>query len=408
MGLTLQSFSQFKSALQSGIVALTKFIDDFSDGSVANAMTETISTQLGFVQSQAQQILLITRASTCTLPDLITFVSDYYLSPPWLGPTNANGTLTFTRFQPSSQPQVLLDGTIVQNLTPAPSSALQYVVTANPADPNWSANAGGPGIPGRTLAPEATSLSATAQAVTAGTAGNVVAGTLTVIASPGVPFDQVTNSSDIDNGNDGETIAQLQQRFSDYISSRSGTRFAISAAVAGVQAGLSFTLNDLTYFDGSARDGNGTIVVDDGSGNIPQQTLNAISAAVTGPNQKSFGARIWVIAPENVAVTVEVTDITVATGFSEGDVAAAIQAAIVSYVNSNGVGGAPAGTGSNAPSLKLSYVGVANVVGSFVGLGPTQGLLSYGSVLVNGGSADVALTTFQLARTSASAVTVSS
>jgi hypothetical protein len=107
-------------------------------------LTEVISTQLGFVQSQAPIVLSKTRATTSSGADLASFTADYNLQPPGpLPPTYATDLAIFSRNQPSLVPQILLDGTIIQNLTPTPTSALQYVVSANVMDPNWSANAGG-------------------------------------------------------------------------------------------------------------------------------------------------------------------------------------------------------------------------------------------------------------------------
>lgn len=406
MGLTLKSFAQFKSELQAGIIALTTLIDDFSSGSVAAALTEVISTQLGFVQSQAPIVLSKTRATTSSGADLASFTADYNLQPPGpLPPTYATDLAIFSRNQPSLVPQILLDGTIIQNLTPSPTSALQYVVSANVMDPSWSANAGGGGFPGRTLPPNQTSITVKIVAVKAGKIGNVVANTLTLIASPGVPFDSVTNPNSINNGFDGETDPQLRQRFSDYFSSRSGTRFAIAAATAGVQAGLSFTLNDFKLPDQSIQAGHGTIVVDDGTGNPSSTLLDAITAAVTAVTQKSFGAFIHVIVPTIVPVQLVVSGTTIAYGFSVNDVRMAISAAITAAINANGVGGAPAGTGSRTPTGRLSYVALANLVATFIGRGPGQGLSSYGAIALNGGQADVPLSTFQLARAASVTVT---
>jgi hypothetical protein len=185
----------------------------------------------------------------------------------------------------------------------------------------------------------------------------------------------VTNPNSINNGFDGETDPQLRQRFSDYFSSRSGTRFAIAAATAGVQAGLSFTLNDFKLPDQSIQAGHGTIVVDDGTGNPSSTLLDAITVAVTAVTQKSFGAFIHVIVPTIVPVQLVVSGTTIAYGFSVNDVRMAISAAITAAINANGVGGAPAGTGSRTPTGRLSYVALANLVATFIGGAQGKGFL---------------------------------
>ena len=424
MGLTLQSVSQFISGLQQGIVSAlsgnppNQQITKFSSGTISAAITKSVGTQLAFVQSQAPAILLITRASTCMLPDLITFVADYYLNPTWNGPTYCSGSAIFSRNQVSSLPQVLLTGVVIQNPTPSPSSAVQYQVIGDPTNTAYSGNAGGAGIPGYTLTPGLLQFAQNPliQAVVAGTASAVIEDALTVIASPSVPFDNVTNPVDINNGTNGETAPQLLQRFSDYISGlSSGTLYRIAARISGVQAGLSYTINQYTNTDQTARDGFTTVVLDDGSGALTlgppaSPIITSVLAAVTNPTYgKSLGSQIAVIPPTNVAITVAVTGTTINTGagFVPGDVRTAIQTAIVAYVNGNGVGGAPSGTGSGAPTLQLSYVGIANLVSSFIGSGVGQGLSSYSAITVNGGTVAIPLTAFQLARTSSGSVSVS-
>jgi hypothetical protein len=416
VGLTLWSPAQFISNLrQSIITALAanppdKQINNFSPGTFAGAITEAVGKQNTFLQSQAQQVLLVTRASTCALPDLVTFVQDYFLSPPWLGPTTCNGVAVFARRQASADPKVLLVGTIIQNPVPSPSAAIQYQVDTDATNPAYSANAGGSGIGGYALAPGLKQFAQAPKirASTAGTASTVIAGSLTVIASANVPFDTVTNPFDITNGTDGETAPQLLQRFSDFISTRSGTRYRVAAQIAGVQAGLSFTMNEYVNTDGTQRDGFTTVVVDDGSGAPPLSLLNAVTAAATDPAQgKSLGAQVVAIAPSIVAVSIAVTGTAVKSGFVAADVRTAIQAALVAKVNSNGVGGAPAGTGSGTGSGKVAYIDIANLVASFIGSNVGQGLSSYADITVNGTHSDVALTTFQLARTSNASVAVS-
>lgn len=413
MGLTLKSVSQFISDLQTGIISALsgnppdQQITNFSTGSVALAITESTGAQMAFLQSQAYAVELLTRASTSYGADLDSLIADYNMQPPRQSPTFDAGSATFVRNQASASSQVLLVGTIIQNPTPSPASAVQYQVVADTTNAAYSATAGGVGYPGYTLTAGLTQFAQAPliKALVAGTASNVIAGSLSVIASPSVPFDTVSNGSDINNAQDKETDLELFVRFQKYISSLAKANFAaIEAAILGTQVGLTYTINDKLDASDSPRVAYFTVVADDGSGAIPTPTLQLISASVD--IVRAAGIGFTVIAPTNQTITVLVSGSSVQPSFNATLVKAAIQAAIIAYINSNGVYGANVnnayvGTG------KLSYVGIANVVGSFIGVNANQGLSSYSGITVNSGTVDIALTSYQLARATTGTVTVS-
>lgn len=362
---------------------------------------------MGFIQSQAVAVSLLTRASTSYGTDLDSFVADYNLQPPRQAATYDIGQVIFTRNQASSSSQVLLVGTTIQTPTPSPASSVQYTVIADATNVAYSPNAGGVGVPGYTLAAGLTQFAQNplAQAVLAGPTSNVISGALTVIASPNVPFDNSTNPYPIDNAQPTESDQALLARFTKYIAGLATANYnAIGAAILGAYNGLTYVLNDRLYTDGSAKVAYFTAVIDDGSGAIPSGTLTLTSNAINAKRAEGIG--FSVIAPTNETINVAVTGTAVWPSFNATNVRTSIQAAIIAYVNANGVSGANAAN-FYVPTNKVSYVGIANVVASFIGVNASQGLQSYGGITVNSGTVDIALTTYQLGRSSISTVSVS-
>ena len=136
---------------------------------------------------------------------------------------------------------------------------------------------------------------------------------------------------------------------------------------------------------------------------VPPLTVTNISNAITAV--RAAGISYAAIAPTNLAITVNIFGTVIQSGFNAASVRSAIATAVQAYVNTNGVGGANAGN-LYVPSLKITYVGIAGVVASFIGIGASQGLGSYSSITVSGGTVDIALTTYQLARAGAGSVVV--
>lgn len=416
MALTLKSVAQFASDLQQGIMGIlsanppSQQITDFSDASPAAALTETFAEQYGFLQNQAVAVENFARLGTCDDAGADSFVADYvpFGFTPRLGATYCVGPATFTRNLPATiTTPPLLVGTIIQNPTPSPSAAIQYQVVADTTNPAYSANAGGPGIAGYQPAAGLTQFAQAplVQALVAGAGSRVLAGTLTVIASPSVPFDTVTNAAAIVNGQNQESTPAMVARFAKWATGLGGgTQAVMGSQILGVQPGMTYTINDGLDQNGNPQVPLFTAVVDDGSGAIPAQTLANVTAAIDV--KRTPGMPRKVIAPTDVPLQIAVTGTQIQAGFDPVATRAALQSAIIAYVMANGVGGANQ-TNNYTPSLKFAYVPLVNLVASFIGLGAAQGLAGYSGITLNGGTSDVALTTYQLATASAATVTVS-
>lgn len=416
MGLTLKSIAQFASDLQAGIVSLTDAFTDFTSGSPELALCQAFSRGFGFLQMQAQAVVAFARAGTSFNADLDSYVADYvpFGFTPRLPATADQGPAVFTRNQTVGQ-VILAFGTIIQNPTPSPASAIGYQVIPDPT------NAASNELLGGYVTPDGTAtMSATVQALPdpttglpTGTSSNVIAGALTVIASPGVPFNTVTNPDAINNAQNQETDIALRARFAKFMTGLGGgTTAVMGSQILSIQPGITYTINGGLNAAGTAQVPFFTAVCDDGSGAIPSGTLTAITTAVDA--RRTPGMPRAVITPTNVPLTIVVTGTQIATAtnpatglpFDANTVRNALQAAILAFVAANGVGGANANN-NYTPSLKFGFVPLVNLVGTFVGLGANQGLTGFSEVTLNGAMADVTLTTYQLATAIAANVTVS-
>jgi len=403
VALTLKSIAQFASDLQAGVQSLTSAFTDWTSGSPELALVQAFSRAYGFMQNQALAIVDFARAGTSFGTDLDSYVADFVPIgfTPRLQPTYDTGFATFTKNQAAVSQQILAFGTIIQNSTPSVASAIPYQVIADPTNTNPLSSAA---LGGWILAEGQTTLTPNIQAVNPGTGSNVIPQVLTVIASPGVPFDSVTNASAINNAQNEEIDQALYARFTKWMTGLGGgTGPVMEAQILSVAPGITYTLNEGVNGTDSVQVPMVTAVVDDGSGAISAITITNIKAAID--TKRAPGMPRTVIPPTNVPMVISVTGTAIASGFNPTAVRAAVQAAIIAFVAQNGVGGANA-SNLYTPSLKFSYVPLANLVASFIGVGANQGLSSYAEITINGASADIPLTTFQLATANATTVTV--
>ncbi len=395
---------QFQEDIESGIIVKTDQIDDFSDNTPEAALTYSLATQFDFVQQQNLDVAELSRGKLCAGADLDSYVGDFVESgfTPRLSASFATTTLTFANNQPNPNQGVIPFDTIVQNVVQPPAMPVQFQAIADPDNPASSTVLGGYIFPANGL-----TVAVTARCLTAGTIGNLEAGTLTVISSPNVPADNVTNQNAISNGNPTEEDGPLWQRFTDWMAALGGdgTERGICAAVSGTQVGLAFTYNDLTDQNGNEKDAYYTICVDDGSGSIPNVTIAAIKSSISAIRTGGIG--FDVVPPQNEIVAVTVSGTVAQPGFQLGQVQLALQQAIIAWVNANGPGGSTYGSGGLNPTGKLPFIGLIQLVESFVGTQPGQGLLGYANLQINNAYQDIPLTNFQLARTDLTHVTIS-
>ena len=269
MNLSLKGFTQLvedmSAALQSSATALV----DVSVGSVIRAIFEANASVVLWLQWLVLQVLQTTRASTSTGADLDSWMADFGLSR--LPASASTGIVTFSRFSPN------LAATIpVGSIVKTSDGLLSFAVAQEDTLSTWQPAVSAYVIPGGVI-----SIDLPVICTTSGAAGNVLAGTINVIAASLPGTDLVNNAGPLINGADAETDQEFRDRFQGYLASRSrATLGAIQNAIAGVRQGLNVAIQQNTGLGGAPQIGAFLVIVDDGTGYPAADLLANIAAAV--------------------------------------------------------------------------------------------------------------------------------
>ena len=148
------------------------------------------------------------------------------------------------------------------------------------------------------------------QCNSAGSAGNVLASTITVIASSVPGIDQVSNANAFTNGLDVEGDANFRSQFQIYLGSLSkATLTAVASAISNARQGLSYQIKENIGADGVTRPGMFTVLVDDGTGYPSASLLATVASAIDAV--RPVGTMVSVLPPTvqlvNVSLTVQVS-----------------------------------------------------------------------------------------------------
>jgi uncharacterized phage protein gp47/JayE len=364
--LSTRDFTTLVRSMTAAIQARASSALDLSVGSVLRALVEAVSGLALWLESLVLAVLALTRAATSAASDLDSWMADYGVTR--LAAAPAGGSVAFARFTATNQATIPV-GTLVKTADGTQS----FAVTIDTGNAAYSAALGA-----YVLAAGVSSLSVPVSAVIAGTAGNVLAGTVTTISAALPGIDTVTNPAAFTGGIDAESDAALRARFVLYIGSLSkATAGAVGSAIANIQQGLNYRIVENQDYNGATDDGYFYVVVDDGTG-YPSSTLlstvnNAIDAA------RALGVRFGVFAP--VVVTADVTmALTSAAGTTHADVVAAVTTALQTAIDA-----LPLGTSlpyTQLAAIAYGVTGVANVTG----------------ILLNGATADLAATVQQVVK----------
>lgn len=358
MILPLQNFATLVQNMAAGVQGTSQTLVDLTVGSVLRAVLEASASIGLWLQWLILQVLSMTRAATSNGADLDSWVGDFALVR--LPGVPANGTVTFSRYT-TGLAAIVPSGTLVRTTDASQS----FVVQSDTANAAWVASASGYQIGANNA-----SVDVPVSAVVAGSAGNVQAGAITQLASaiPGV--DMVVNAAATLGGLDAESDAALRLRFANYINSRSrATLTAIANAIASVQQGLRWLIEENVNTDGSTNIGHFIVTVDDGSGSPSAALLTSVQEAIEAV--RPVGSTYAVQPPVIVGVTVSLS-LEVTAGTSKPTVAAEAIQAIADYVNALPIG----------PTLAISRV-ISLVHGA------DAAVLSVSEVLINGAAIDL-------------------
>ena len=358
MQLNLRTFDAIVASAAAAVQGAAQQVLDLTVGSVLRAVLEANAGLGLWLQWLILQMLQTTRAATSGGPDLDTWVADFGLTR--LPAVAATGTVTFARFSPVTAALVPV-GTLVRTSDGTQS----FAVTADPTNAAFSAAQNG-----YQLAAGTSQVTVPIQAATAGSAGNVLAGSIALIvaAIPGV--DTVNNAAPTAGGIDGESDPALRSRFTAFLNSRSqATPAAVGYAISTVQQGLQYTIQENVSQAGVVQPGCFVVTVDDGSGHPPATLLSAVGAAIEAV--RPLGA-LWTVVPPTVTTANVTMTLSTASTAVHATVTAAVAAALGTFINALPVG-AP------LPWSRLAQVAYD----------ASASVLNVTAVTLNGGNADL-------------------
>ena len=357
-----------------------------NQGDFVLALFETVGSQLEFLQAQTLLVLQLTRAATSTGPDLDTWMADFSFTR--LPATNAFGPVTFGLLQTSSAPVYVQAATLVNGvytggvLVQTVGGAVVFQVIPDTTQPSYSTQSNSYVIPAG-----GTSVTATVQAVTPGTLGNVAASAISQIASQS-SVNTVTNLVPFTNGYAAESDSAFRARFVLYLQTLAkATGAAIQAAAQSVQQGVSVTLAENQNAAGAVQLGSFTCYVSDGAATPTAAILAQVYAAV-------YATRAFCVAPYVVPTTQQAATISVTVRLAANYTLSQVQGPVASAIAA-AAAGLLSGQTLYISAVEVAALSVAGVVA-----------VQSGTTTISGVSADLVPTANVVISVSASAVAV--
>jgi uncharacterized phage protein gp47/JayE len=358
MQLSLQTFTSLVQNMAATVQAAATQLLDLTIGSTLRAVLEANASVALWMQWLILQVLQMTRAATSTGADLDSWMADMSLSR--LPAAPAVGSVTFSRYTAMSSSLIPV-GALVRT----GDGMLTFVVTSAETNSVWNAE-----LNGYTISPGVSSLTVPVVAQVAGGTGNVLANTISLIATaiPGV--DLVTNSAATQNGLDAESDTAFRGRFQNYLQSRSrATTGAVGYAITSIQQGLDFIIAENVDPAGATWVGSFVVTVDDGSGYPPPSLLTTVYSSIDAV--RPIGS-IFSVQPPNVVQANVVLMLSVAADVTSSAIVATVISAITNYINSLTIG-------ELLPLTRLAQVAY-DASGAVINVTQVQ---------VNGGTADL-------------------
>lgn len=328
-----KTFAQIVSDFSAAAQAQSATPLDFETGSVFLALAEATAGNADWLQKLFLFALIVERLATSQGSWVDTFTADFMpvvagTQSPRLPAAPASGQVTFSSNAFQSQ-RIIPVGALVATF----DGSQVYKINADTTNSAYNATI----IPGGgfVIPVGQQTLNVTATALTAGTAANVNANTITLIRSPIVGVDTVTNPAPLTTGMDQESDAALKVRFALFIASLSkATEGAIGFAITSIQQGLQYAIHESVDPNGATDYGSVVVYVDDGSG-FPSATLvQEASTAVSAV--RAAGTRPQVLGATALDVNITMT-IKVAVGYNVQTVTGSVSNAVGSFVNNTGL-----------------------------------------------------------------------
>jgi hypothetical protein len=358
MQLSLRNFNTLVQNMAAAVEASATQLVDLSVGSTLRPVLEANASIGLWMQWLILLVLRMTHAATSSGGDLDSWMGDFSLAR--LPAIAATGIVTFSRFTPTVA-ALIPAGALVRTAdgTQTFEISVDTLLTA------WS-----PASNGYVIASGVASLDVPVAAQTAGSSGNVQAGTVTLLASALPGIDSVSNANAFQNGLDAETDDAFRSRFCNFVASRSrATPLAVGYAICGIQQGLNYTIQENLYPIGTPFMGRFVVTVDDGSGSPSTALLSTIQDAVDAvrPVGSIFSVRPPTVIIADVSFTIQVAAAT-----AKGPIAALVGRAVGSYINT-----LPIGVG--LPLTRLAQIAYS----------ASPAVINVSQLLVNGSPSDI-------------------
>ena len=204
MQLQLQDFTTLVRNMAASVQGSAAALIDVTVGSITRALLEANASIALWLQWLIVLVLGQTRAATSNGPDLDSWIADFSLAR--LPAQAAATTAVFSRITPGLVASIPV-GTQVKTA----DGTETFAVVADPANPAYVA-----ATASYTLAAAVSSIALTVRAITPGSAGNVQAGLISMLATAIPGIDTVTNPLQAQGGLDAEPDAALRARFNKF------------------------------------------------------------------------------------------------------------------------------------------------------------------------------------------------
>lgn len=324
MQLQLQNFTTLVQNMAAAVQSAATQLLDVSVGSTLRAILEANASVALWIQWLILRVLQVTRAATSSNLDLDSWMADFSVTR--LPALAASGIVTLSRFTPTSS-AFIPTGALVRTA----DGTQTFAISASTTHPNYSLAQNGYILPAG-----ASNLDVPIQATLAGTSGNVLATSISQLATAIPGIDGVTNAQALQNGLDTETDDAFRTRFTNFIDSRSrATPLAIGYAIAGIQQALAYTIQENIDASGAPRMGSFVVTVDDGTGSPSAALLSAASAAVDSvrPVGSLFSIQPPIVSLANVSLS-----LSIGPEGTHSSAMAAVSRSISTFINALPIG----------------------------------------------------------------------
>ncbi len=320
---SLLTFTTLVSRQAAALQARCKTLIDLAVGSVTRAVLEANASIALWLQYVALAILSSTRLATSSGSDVDSWLADF--GETRLPAVGAGGLETFGRYTSTTGATIPVGTTVRKG-----DMTSTYAVVADTSNPAYVAASSA-----YVIAAGTASVTVPVLCTVAGSAGNAVAGGVTLLGSALPGIDYCTNAASFTTGEDAESDASFKARFPLFLASLSkATLLAIEAAIAGVRQGLTYAITRNVDETGAFEPGHFVVTVDDGTGDPPDALLAEVSAAVDQVRAfcEDFSVQRPVVTGVNVGLYITVSSGTKANLF------APIATAITAFVDALPIG----------------------------------------------------------------------